>query len=79
MKRNQWILLGVGAVVLVCAVKVYAGNTTMPTYYPVPTGYYDSLKVNKSLVQPCYNADSDHLAKGTLWILDASCPAPPPW
>lgn len=80
MKPNKWILLSITAVVIACAVKVYAGNLAMTTYYPAPTGYYDAVKVNVSLIVPCYDSDKSPATArpttvGAVWIesTDDSC------
>jgi hypothetical protein len=78
MKLNKWMLLSIFAVTVICAVKVYAANLSMTTYYPAPTGYYDSIKVNKTLVLPCFNAAPSPLSSGQIWIQDISCAAPTP-
>ena len=77
MKPNQWIFLAVAVVVVIYAVKVYAGSVQMTTYYPAPTGYYDNMKVNKSLAIPCYQPGSANAptVSGSIWIedTDSSC------
>jgi hypothetical protein len=76
MKINRWMILSIAAVIIICTVKVYAGNLSMTTYYPAPTGYYDSMKINKTLVMPCYNPASaarGALPGGAVWVEDSSC------
>jgi hypothetical protein len=73
MKPNKWMLLGILVVVVVVAVKVYAGSLTMTTYYPAPTGYYDAMRVNNTLVLPCYRTAPTSPVGGQIWVVDTSC------
>lgn len=69
MKPNKWVFLSITAVVLACAVKVYAGNLAMTTYYPAPTGYYDVVKINQRLIVPCYRSSTSKPTElGAVWI-----------
>lgn len=60
MKKNRWMFLSIAVIIVVCAVKVYAGSLSMTTYYPAPSGYYDTLKVGKFLIIPCYDTTASH-------------------
>jgi len=76
MRPSKWMLLSITVVVIICAVKVYAANLSMTTYYPAPTGYYDSIKANKGLIIPCYKTlSAKPTAVGSIWLQsdDAAC------
>ena len=78
MKLNRWIFLAVAVVVVICAVKGYADSVSMTTYYPAPTGNYDSMKVKAQFILPCYYPNSSPPLThnpGSIWIedTDSSC------
>ena len=73
MKINKGVFLSLIVVLIICAVKVYAGSVTMTTYYPAPTGYYDTVKVNKNFILPCYNTAPASPQTGQMWVVKAGC------
>jgi hypothetical protein len=78
MKSNRWILITIAAVVIVWAVKGYAGNMQMTTFYPAPTGFYDQLKVNSKFIIPCFSSlSATGMPNNAIWISDGTCPAQP--
>jgi hypothetical protein len=81
MKSNRWILIAIIAVVIIWAVKGYAGvsSTTMTTYYPSSTGFYDQLNVRSKLILPCYTSAAAAAAvpggmpNNAVWIQSNAC------
>lgn len=49
MKSYRLILMGVAVGLVVWAIKVYAGQIQLTTYYPAPTGNYTNLTVTQKL------------------------------
>ena len=71
MKLNRWYLIVIVAVVMFWAVKGYAGRSSMTTYYPAATGYYDRMNVRSTLIVPCHAAGSAaalSMPNNALWI-----------
>ena len=80
MKPNRWIFVIIAVVVIIWAVKVYAGTLRMTTYYPAPTGYYDTLKVRTLFVYPCYTSPPIVPLPGQAWAIGTvvdGCISPP--
>lgn len=80
MKAKHLIVIAAVMIMVAGALKVYAGNLTMTTYYPAPTGFYDRLTANHIVVPQggtlqisCYNAGHVGLPN-EIWVEDPSCP-----
>jgi hypothetical protein len=72
MKSNRWLLIIIAAVLIVWAVKSYAGTLQMTTYYPAPSGFYEEISVKKKLIIPCQNGSAG-MPNNALWINASQC------
>lgn|GEM_PF-3063210 len=78
MKSYRKFLFIAAFVLIVCGVKVYANSLQLNTYYPAPSGYYDSVQVKNGLQLPCHKNDistsySQVPLSGSIWYKDNNC------